>query len=69
MIYTQYIVKIVSYQYCMHYRYRIVFLICMCPPLIYIAMDYIMRYVFSLRVFKLATTHAPVIKSIAPEAR
>ena len=37
----------------MHYRYRLVFLKCVCvPPLICIAMDCIMRYVFSLRVFK-----------------
>ena len=49
--------NIVSYQYCMHYRYRLVFLICMCPPLIYIAMDCIMRYLFSLRVFKQMDAH------------
>ena len=26
------LINIVSYQYCMHYRYQLVFLICMCPP-------------------------------------
>ena len=46
--------------YCIHYRYRLVFIICMCPPLIYIAMDIIMCYLFSLRVFKLMGAHTHV---------
>ena len=56
--YTQYIINIVSYQYCMHYRYRLVFLICMFPP---VAMDCIIRYVLSLRVFKQMDAHVCVL--------
>ena len=52
---------VVCYQYCVHYRYRLVFIICMCPPpLIYIAMDWIMRYMFSLRLFKQMGVHTHV---------
>ena len=50
--------NIVSYQYFMHYRYQLVFLIGInITPLIYIAIGCIMRYVFSLRVFKQMDAH------------
>ena len=46
------------------------FLICMCPPLIYIAMDRIMHYVFSLRVFKqVEATHAPTFNNYFTHTR
>ena len=42
----------------MHYRYRLVFLICInITQLIYIAIGCIMRYVFSLRWFKQMDAH------------
>ena len=35
MICGKTLTNIVSYQYCIHYRYRLVFIICMCPPFKY----------------------------------
>ena len=61
----QYINNIVCYQYCIHYHYELFTYACV-SPLIYIAMDCIMCYVFSVRVFKQmgAHTRAPSITRI-----
>ena len=49
--------NIVSYQHCMHYRYRLFFPICMCPPVSIHCHG--LRYVFSLLVFKQMDAHTP----------
>ena len=57
MICGKKLTDIVCYHYGILYRYWLVFIICIFPPLIHIAMDCIMRYVFSLRVFKQMGAH------------
>ena len=47
-----------QYQYCVHYRYRLVFIICMCPPVN--IHRHRLYYVFSLRVFKQMGAHTHV---------
>jgi hypothetical protein len=43
----------------MHHRYRLVFLICMCPPLIYIAMDLCVTCLVCVCLNRWTHTRAP----------
>ena len=61
MICGNILTNIICYQYCIHYHYRLVFIICV-TPLIYIAMDCIKHYVFFM--FKQMGAH--ILLNCAP---